>query len=103
MIPMSYEIIKITCIKHNGDILKVIECRAGSNIWVQLRKNQVPIGASCSGVGVCKACLIEILEGEVSPASELEVSKLGSSLLKNQRLSCLARAYQDIQIKTDYW
>lgn len=79
-----------------------IDARKGTNLWYQLRKNGVPIGAACSGVGVCAACAIHIdtcPEGSISPETPFETeSKSRNAIPKELRLACLVRVWDDITV-----
>lgn len=91
----------------NGNIKSTFEMRKGSNLWVFLRKNNLNIGASCSGVGVCGACDVRIScseAGAVNPKNEFESETLSrNSKAENHRLACLCRIYGDIEVTADYW
>lgn len=100
--------IEISVYSKDDQLLKKFYMRKGTNLWISLRKNGLPIGAACSGVGVCGACNIEIIESSnlkpVSPQNEFE----RSTLLRNgknpeDRLACLTRVSDNLSIKADYW
>lgn len=99
--------IEISIFNKKDELVKTLSVRKGSNLWVMLRKNNVPIGSACSGVGVCGACCITPLtpnQDALSIQSEFE----RNTLIKNgktshARLGCLTRVYDNISIKADYW
>ncbi len=99
--------IKITLINKSGYKIDEFNMRAGTNLWVFLRKRGVPIAAACSGVGVCGACNLKIKSNEpnaVSTQNDFEKE----TLLKNKkssdyRLACLCRVFLDITVQADYW
>ena len=101
------EKIKIELYRRTGELLKSISVRKGTNLWVGLRRFGIPIGASCSGVGVCGKCAVDITqssESAVNAPSELEqhtVERQG--LPSNSRLACLCRVTGDVSIQADYW
>lgn len=98
-----------------GQEITSFSVRPGSNIWVFLRKHKLPIGAACSGVGVCGACAVTISptvssanensSPVVSKATEFERTSLQKQGLDatNQRLACLCRVYEDITVEAPYW
>lgn len=52
--------IDVTVYTKQNAVLKKFSMRKGGNLWVWLRKNGVPIGSACSGVGVCGACTVSV-------------------------------------------
>jgi ferredoxin len=99
--------VTVTILNSKGNKIKEFSIRGGSNLWVFLRKNKVPIGSSCSGVGVCGGCDVKISSQRtecVSPVSDLEKETLSRNHKSNDlRLSCLCRVYEDICVKSNYW
>lgn len=90
-----------------GQQIDSFEMRAGSNLWVVLRKRGHAIGSACSGVGVCGACDVSLASNvslSVTPQNDFE----RDTLLRNgktpdQRLACLCRVFSDIEVSADYW
>lgn len=103
----SMQFVTITLVNKAGDKFDEFNMRAGTNLWVFLRKRGLPIGAACSGVGICAACNIKILTKNtdaISKQNEFEKQ----TLLKNNkstdnRLACLCRVFTDITVQADYW
>ena len=99
--------VKVTVLNSKGNQIKEFLIRGGSNLWVYLRKNKVPIGSSCSGVGVCGGCDVKISSEHqecVSPISEFEKETLSRNhKADGLRLSCLCRVYEDMTVQSDYW
>lgn len=89
-----------------GTVVKEFQVRKGMNLWFQLRKHGLPIGAACSGVGVCAACDVEICSPEgsftIDNESEFErSSKQRQGIDLSRRLSCLVRVWCDLIVKLD--
>jgi len=101
------EKIKVELYRRTGELLKSISVRKGTNLWVALRRFGIPIGASCSGVGVCGKCAVEITqpdEGAVTLRTELEQSTIErQGLPVTSRLACLCRVNGDVSIQAEYW
>ena len=79
-----------------------IEARSGSNLWHLLRKHGIPIGSSCSGVGVCSSCAIEVHAAEtdaISSETPFETqSKERNQVDPTKRISCLVRVWKNITV-----
>ena len=86
-------------------LVKKIQVRGGSNLWVALRKAGMPIGSACSGVGVCAACHVTVTPTEgVTDQTEFEVSSLARNGKGTEmRLACLCRVISDLTVKAEYW
>jgi len=98
--------VKVTCKGKSGVQFKEFTVRGGLNLWVFLRKNGVPIGAACSGVGVCAACNVRVSPANnVTAANDFERSSLVSHGhdADAERLACLCRLLGDITVTADYW
>lgn len=98
--------VTVRCTRLDGKVVRTFSMRGGLNLWVFLRKNGLPIGAACSGVGVCAACHVHVSpEGNVTAAGEFEKD----SLARNGRdpavlrLACLCRVTGDVVVSADYW
>jgi ferredoxin len=93
--------------KKSGEVFKRLTVRRGVNLWVALRRFGIPVGASCSGVGVCGKCAIKILSQNDQPLgvqTEFETQTLTKQgLAADLRLSCLCRVDCDVVISADYW
>lgn len=104
---MKSEKITVELRRKSGEIIKSISFRKGTNLWVALRRFGVPVGASCSGVGVCGKCAVTISPESaevVNPRTELENQTLNrQGLDEKQRLSCLCRLQGDVVVSAEYW
>jgi ferredoxin len=100
-------LIKVTVLDKNCNKLKEFSMRKGSNLWVYLRKNGLPIGSACSGVGVCAACDVKLTilsQDSVSEQNDFEKQSLiRNNKNDNNRLACMCRVYHDISVQADYW
>ena len=88
-----------------------IIARPGTNLWFQLRKHGVPIGSSCSGVGVCGACAVQVRSSEppdaadsTSPGLSEETAferdtKARHGIASHKRLACLVRLWGDVTVE----
>lgn len=66
----------------------------------------MPLGSSCDGAGICRACRVQVLQGaeNLSPQTDFERSAAtGQSLTTNERFACLARVQGPVSITTSYW
>lgn len=99
--------VKVTVLNKEGKKIDEFLMRGGTNLWVFIRKQGLPIGSACSGVGVCAACEIKVKEGVpdlLSLQNDFEKETLRrNNKPENSRLACLCRVYQDIEIQADYW
>ncbi len=98
--------VAIRCVDRAGQLLRTFEMRGGMNLWVFLRKNGLPVGAACSGVGVCAACHVRVEPPEgVTAASAFEVDSLARNGRdpSSERLACLCRVLDDVSVSADYW
>lgn len=93
--------------RKSGELIRTLTIRKGTNLWVALRRFGVPVGASCSGVGVCGKCAVEVnpqLPEGINPRTELEAQTIQrQGLSENQRLACLCRLQSDAVISAEYW
>jgi ferredoxin len=93
--------------KKTGEVFKKLTLRRGVNLWVALRRFGIPVGASCSGVGVCGKCAVKVQSETDRPLgvqSEFEIQTLTKQgLPADLRLSCLCRVDKDAAISADYW
>lgn len=99
--------VTITLINKSGNKIDEFNMRAGTNLWVFLRKRGLPIGAACSGVGVCGACSVKIIFEEpnaISKQNDFEKETLlkNNKFLEN-RLACLCRVFSNVTVQADYW
>lgn len=99
--------VKIILLNKAGVKIDEFLMRAGANLWVFIRKRGLPIGAACSGVGVCGACNIKVISDDPNAVSlqndfEKETLTKNNKLLE-YRLACLCRVFSDLTIQADYW
>jgi ferredoxin len=103
----SADKITIELRKKSGEIFKTISARRGVNLWVLLRRYGVPVGASCSGVGVCGKCAVRAVSpqaGSITGKTEFESQTIQrQGLADDLRLTCLCRAQGDLVLTADYW
>ncbi|MEY4064627.1 MAG: hypothetical protein RIR26_835 [Pseudomonadota bacterium] len=103
----SGEKILIQLCKKTGEPFRSLLIRKGTNLWVALRRFGVPVGASCSGVGVCGKCAVVVSQGTESALSEK--TELEEQTITRQgldpcaRLSCLCRVNGELSVSADYW
>ena len=95
----------VTLQSKQGEILHTLSVRKGSNLWVVLRKHNIPVGASCSGVGVCGACDVHIVRGKTrAEQNDFESQTLARNhKAPDARLACLCRISEDISVTAEYW
>ncbi|MBX9838644.1 MAG: hypothetical protein K2X69_10075, partial [Silvanigrellaceae bacterium] len=62
--------VRIILLNKSGHKIDEFFMRAGANLWVFIRKRGLPIGAACSGVGVCGACNIKVITNNPNAVSE---------------------------------
>ena len=92
----------------NKLLIKTLKAKAGSNLWVCLKKNKIQIGSACAAAGVCAACSVTVHEIydkalDTSKITELEIKTLKNNhKQKNERLACLFLVYSDVHISTNY-
>ena len=97
---------KVKLLRADKTTLDEFEVVENSNLWVFIRKRRHAIGASCSGVGVCGACHVQVESAPegLSPFTDFEKQTLernGRAL--TQRLACLCRVQADVTISAEYW
>lgn len=99
--------VTITVLNKAGKQIDQFMMRGGTNLWVFLRKRGLPIGAACSGVGVCGACSLKISSTHANAVSEknsFEIETLKRNAKpQRERLACLCRIYHDVTVQSDYW
>ena len=83
-----------------------IEVKAGSNLMSSIIKAQKPIGNSCSAIGICAKCFVQVLEGmeNLSKANPIEKNLLRREKLPADfRISCQVKVNGPVKITTGYW
>lgn len=104
---MSENKVTVKLINKKGEEIDAFQMRAGLNLWVFIRKRGHPIGAACSGVGVCAACDVTVVEGSataLTPQNDFERENLRRhGKPETSRLACLVRVFEDVSVQADYW
>jgi ferredoxin len=107
LVGMKSEKITVELRRKGGELLRTLSLRKGTNLWVALRRFGIPVGSSCSGVGVCGKCAVQIapeFEAQLSPRTDLETQTLSrQGIDPAQRLACLCRVQGDVVVSADYW
>lgn len=83
-----------------------LQVEEGENLMQALLRNDVPVASSCHGDGICRKCVVTVVEGlqNLSQPTLLEIDLAERSPIQpNQRISCQARVTGDIRIDTGYW
>ena len=83
-----------------------LQVQAGENLMQALQQHDVPVASSCHGEGVCRKCVVTVVEGfqNLTPATLLELDLAERSPINpDQRISCQAQVKDDIKIDTGYW
>ena len=89
--------IKITC----ENINKTFYSELNTNLYQELKQNEIPIASSCGGEGVCKKCIVFLNETEgLPPLTELEIR---AKLNQGERLACQLHLNCSLTISTTYW
>lgn len=78
---------QVKIVSSKKEVLKEFEARLNSLLWVELRKKRIPIGSSCSGVGICNACEVEVSNED------------GTQVVK----ACLYRVQKNVEVTCRYW
>lgn len=81
-----------------------IGVRRGTSLMRAAVKAGLPIGQSCRGLGICAACKVRVVSGEVAPPDLLERSLTARiPLERGERYACRARVVGECSITTSYW
>ena len=78
----------------------------GITIMNAINRNELPLGQSCSGFGICGWCRITVLKGSenISQPTPRELKLITEQKYKpNERLGCQAHIHGDVEITTGYW
>lgn len=76
-----------------------VEGREGQSILEIARQAGVGVASLCGGRGLCSACRVQILKGEVSPPTDRERKDFSAKeLAAGYRLACQARPLGDIKV-----
>jgi len=74
--------------------------RGGSSIMAAALKGGVDLANICGGKGFCAKCLVEVIEGELSPVSEHEKKRVPpEKLSKGYRMACQARVSGNVVVR----
>jgi 2Fe-2S ferredoxin len=66
----------------------------------------LPLASSCDGAGICRACRVQVLDGEhnLSARTESEHEAAREEGLEgDERYACLARVHGPVTVTTSYW
>lgn len=81
-----------------------IDVRRGTSLMRAAVKAGLPMGQSCRGLGICAACKVRVLSGEVGAADLLERALSARHPLDvGERYACRARVEGSCAITTTYW
>ena len=74
-------------------------CPEGSTLLDSARALGVDLASVCGGYGTCRSCKVQIVAGQVSPASVREQRQLSAvELAQGYRLACLAQPLSDCRV-----
>jgi uncharacterized 2Fe-2S/4Fe-4S cluster protein (DUF4445 family) len=74
----------------------------GQSVRDALDTTELRVRAACGGTGVCGACSVQLLRGEVNPATLAEYQKLtAAERERGMRLACQLRPSGDVAIRID--
>jgi uncharacterized 2Fe-2S/4Fe-4S cluster protein (DUF4445 family) len=77
-----------------------MNCPAGASIHEVARAGGLSLVSICGGEGACGRCLIQVLDGAVSPISQTEREQLSDAqLAAGFRLACLAQVLGDVSVR----
>jgi uncharacterized 2Fe-2S/4Fe-4S cluster protein (DUF4445 family) len=74
------------------------EIAAGGSLLDAARSAGVDLVAICGGEGWCYSCVVRLLEGTLSPATDVERDALGDRLAQGYRLACQALPQSDVKL-----
>ena len=84
----------------------VTTLRPGEALLEACNRMRVPLGQSCSGLGICGWCKVRIVSGleNVPPPGEREQSlRERRDYAADERVACLTVPAGDVVIGTRYW
>ena len=80
---------------------KIVSCDLGTSLMAAAQENNIALANHCGGLGLCGACRVKILQGEVSSVTDSEKKFLSREDLENGlRLACMARVAGNIAVQT---
>jgi ferredoxin len=67
-------------------------------------KAGLPIGQSCRGIGICAACKVRVVEGDVAPPDLIERTLTRRIPVgEGERYACRARVEGPCVVTATYW
>jgi len=79
---------------------RTIEASSGVSLSQALLKAGFPLNVYCGGKGLCGKCLVEVMEGTLTPADQGEAALLGRAGAGPRfRLACLLPVRSDLVVK----
>ena len=76
-----------------------VEAEAEETILQVAQRGGVGIAAVCGGTGTCRRCLVQVMQGQVSPVTAGEKERIEAvQLAKGFRLACMAQVQGDLKI-----
>jgi 2Fe-2S ferredoxin len=94
---------RVTFLVTNGPP-RTIDVLPGASLLRAAVRARMPIGRSCRGVGICAACRVFVVEGEVAAMDPIEAALAAREpLAEHERYACRARVTGDVTVTTAYW
>ncbi len=92
---------KIKCAAHHGESTHHIQLSEKKSLLDGLRANKIPVPFSCGGEGICTTCRIIIINGALTPRTDLEQERAKErDYSEKERLSCQCSPIsEEIEIK----
>ncbi len=85
---------------------KTFEVEAGTKLVLCLEDNGIDVLHRCGGIARCTTCRVEVVNGEVSPLSEIERKVLtkdpDEDLSQQYRLACQIRVESDLTVRVAF-
>src|SRR5438132_4623229 len=79
---------------------QTFEAPQGKRLVLCIEDAGIDILHRCGGNALCTTCRVEVLEGEVSPISEVEIEAMDDpELIAKYRLSCQIRVQNDLKVR----
>jgi ferredoxin len=83
-----------------------VEVAEGETILDAARREAVPVGTSCGGIGICRRCRVTIVDGaaNLEPMTTIERDQARLAHFgENERLACQTVVRGDCTVTTTYW
>ncbi|MGH1468911.1 MAG: 2Fe-2S iron-sulfur cluster-binding protein [Bdellovibrionales bacterium] len=92
---------KTKCAAHHGEFTYNIKLSGKKSLLDDLRAHKVPVPFSCGGEGICTTCRVVLVNGALSPRTELEKDRAEErGYSEEERLSCQCHPVsEEIEIK----